>query len=829
MTLVNKQTINTRVEIAIRGPCNYSCPYCVASNNHETLSRFYLPQLSRLYEDLSSRFVVTCFECGASEPTIHPQFQDILEIVTRDGMASIPTNNSIDPARWIPADHPERMLVRAALHPQGEEDFEGFVRRLIFLKNTGVKSRVEFVAHPQRYEKLQYYQNYFEQIDISFIPVLFRGEYNGKKYPESYEPEELNFLGIKNQSWYQRLKPEMTIRDFKNIPCLAGFRSVYIGPEGNLRRCLYDPQILDVPYDKAVPCQVNHCGCGLLLEQLNTLDEEYWNHWRRLTGLELAEEDDRNVDEVVEEKKAIYWDLIKRYGKIGNNPVADNNSDLAACKDSSIEAVDERNENKIKRVSFHAIRKDQKPKVVLINPWSEDEEGVHWTPQYQQDYWRNPYIGLVELATYLESLGHPIKIIDCERDLLIEADGNPDWLLKFVEKRIRFLRPDVIGVTGMTYRYPQSYRILKTLGRLKDELKFKLILGGCHASGEPEMCLEDIPELDCIFVGFAEVGLKAFLNGASLDQVPGIIYKGNGQVKSNPKQFITDLDELPTAKWSMIDAGFYTHPNIRIHRSKTTPLRSLDTVCSRSCNRACNFCARNECKPIWRSVDNILEFIRHTQEKFGTNATIFQDSSLGNNPRFLYALCEGILAKGMQKNLIWTANMNAGQIDTEISKLMYRAGCRLVFVGFESGSDRMLKLMRKGTTVADNLQCAHILEQTGMPYWASFIIGYPGETEEDILATIRFVERINPTTGWANSFTPFPGSPVYDQLKQEGKIQVRSTEDWMNYSRTGWGNTHEGLFADMDPGRFENYRVILKNKFSSITERGLKRPLEFSA
>ena len=467
-------------------------------------------------------------------------------------------------------------------------------------------------------------------------------------------------------------------------------------------------------------------------------------------------------------------------------------------------------------------------KVVLINPWSKDEEGVRWSFEYQKAYWRNPYFGLIELASYLNKLGHPTKIIDCERDLLIEANGNPDLLLKFIECRIRSLHPDVIGVTGMTYRYPGTYRILKYLVRLQPVLKFKLILGGRHAYGEPEMCLEDTPELECVFYGLSEVGLKAYLEGKPLKEIPGIAYKSNGQIERNPNKYVNDLDELPWADWSLIDAPFYTHPNIRVHRSQTTPLRSLDTACSRGCIKACKFCTGTDGKPKWHSVDYILDFIAWTQKKYGTNATIFQDASLGNNQRFLIDLCEGLIKRNMHRNLIWTANMGAKQVDVQIVRLMYRAGCRLVFIGFESGSDRILKLMRKGCTAADNIACAKALEEAQMPYWASFIAGYPDETEDDILATVRLVDSINPTTGWANSFSPLPGSPIYEQLKREGRIIINSVDDWANYCRTGWGNTNLGLWADMPSERFQYYLDILQKRFREITRQGLERKLEFS-
>ena len=104
-----------------------------------------------------------------------------------------------------------------------------------------------------------------------------------------------------------------------------------------------------------------------------------------------------------------------------------------------------------------------------------------------------------------------------------------------------------------------------------------------------------------------------------------------------------------------------------------------------------------------------------------------------------------------------------------------------------------------------------------------------GETEEDVVATVRLVNAIHPTTGWANTFAPLPGSPIYRELKDAGRIAVHSIEDWVNYSRTGWGNTNQGPYAQMPAEKFESYRTILQSRFQAITQQGLKRKLEFSA
>ena len=300
----------------MRGPCNYSCFYCVAGNVSEKVSLHSLRKLREIYESLGS-FTVTSLECGGSEPTIHPQIRDILEICVGYGMVSVPINNSIPPEKWIPKTHPERVHVRAALHPQGERKLDLFLERLLRTRDTGATVRVVFVAHPERLGKIEEYRNYFANRQVAVEVAPFQGECRGKKYPDSYTQEERSVMHIDVAGWYHRLLPDMVVRDFSGIPCLAGFRSLYIGPDDRIRRCLYDPVILQSHYDRPMPCNVKYCGCGLLLKELNTLDNSFWSYWHNLAGMKPPPPSEpMNPEEQYQEKKAIYWSIMIRYGKL---------------------------------------------------------------------------------------------------------------------------------------------------------------------------------------------------------------------------------------------------------------------------------------------------------------------------------------------------------------------------------------------------------------------------------------------------------------------------------------------------------------------------------
>ncbi len=318
------QEMGNEVTIAVRGPCNYTCSYCVAKNYKESTSSYDLARLEEVYAACSG-LTITTLECGGSEPTIHPQIQDILEIALRYGPASIPTNNSLDPQRWLPRTNPQNMLVRAALHPQGEQKLDDFLERLLKVRASGADIRVVWVAHPERFDDLKRLKDYFGKHAIIMDVTAYQGEWNGRPYPLSYTPDERNLLGIGEDSyWYQRLAAETAVRDFSRIPCLAGCRSIYIAADGSLYRCLYDKTPLQSPLNKAAPCRVANCGCGLLLEELSTLgDPVFWDYWRKVAGRPpLNREDPRSAEERYQDYRAVYWELMRRFGKAEGPPSA---------------------------------------------------------------------------------------------------------------------------------------------------------------------------------------------------------------------------------------------------------------------------------------------------------------------------------------------------------------------------------------------------------------------------------------------------------------------------------------------------------------------------
>ncbi|MBL8705992.1 MAG: radical SAM protein [Rhodospirillales bacterium] len=319
------------VTIEVRNPCNYRCFYCVAEgHNNIPVQRMDLAKIEAIYQTVTEEVVVTALECGGGEPTVHPQFPELVRLASKYGVVSFPSNNSQDPKRWLPEETATRLMVRSSLHPEAEAKIERYVANARYLLDRGVKFTSLFIAHPTRVASIPRYRTLFAEAGIPFSPIPFIGEHEGKSYPHAHTDAEREIIGLEDgvRHWTHQIQPATNrIRNFRGIPCVAGHRSLYIAKDGTLRRCLYDGRPLQQRAAQSEPCRVKHCGCGLLLDKLNMVEDiEFYNTWAGMAGIEqmpadwmqdaAARKGHASIqDALAEEHAAMYEALMEAYGK----------------------------------------------------------------------------------------------------------------------------------------------------------------------------------------------------------------------------------------------------------------------------------------------------------------------------------------------------------------------------------------------------------------------------------------------------------------------------------------------------------------------------------
>jgi len=450
---------------------------------------------------------------------------------------------------------------------------------------------------------------------------------------------------------------------------------------------------------------------------------------------------------------------------------------------------------------------------MLIRPWNYHDEGVAEHDLSRE--WRNGPYNLLCLATQLKNAGIPFRLVDLE-PILVKVCGDDSKCLEYLAYEISSFRPDIIGFSFFSYQFLEVDRIVKYVKAVchTNRLEPVLIAGGIHASVEPRQTLNELG-FDYVFVGEADAEIVELGRGKVPENIPGIVTKHTTTIQKG--QPVEELNSLPFVDWSLCDYKFYSHLNSA--KISSRPVRTLDLSMSRGCLNRCGFCAYSALSKLrFYSPEYLVDNIAHMLSSYGIDSIYFIDSSVGNNRDVLEGFCKKFMQRNLQYSCEWYANMRADQIDESLLKLLWAAGCRSLFYGFESGSQRILDLMNKHCTVEQNVKAAEIHNRLGFLYHASMVLGYPGETEQDIKLTFDFLERTMPPFIGINWYVPLPGSRDYNRLKKNGKLQVQNPHEWR---RIGEVLTTGHVYANIEENHFRQLFSDAQTLVSRITAKDL--------
>jgi len=382
-----------------------------------------------------------------------------------------------------------------------------------------------------------------------------------------------------------------------------------------------------------------------------------------------------------------------------------------------------------------------KPKVALINPGTSSIYSVH-----------EP-LNLGFIAAYLEKNGIEVKIID-------QLAGDD------VKKEIQQYQPDIVGITATTPVVSVAYEIAdfcRQAGRLT-------VLGGVHASVLPE---EAIKHCDIVVGGEGEIAMLKIARG----EIKSGIVIG---------EYIKNLDEIPLPARHLMKMDFYIETRKRIpYNVHLTTLPRKARVGHLLTSRGCSYGQCIFCHNTWRrapyradSAEKIISEIKYLRKNYNVDALYYMDDEFLTDRERVIKLCRLILENGLE-NIRWAIATRVERVDEEILMLMKKAGCWLVNFGFESGSQRILNLLRKGNSVDQAKKAVQLCRKVGIIPHGTFIIGNPGETWEDIELTRRFITEndiISPLVGF---LTPYPGTEYWNMLKSKNLLPPKIEDiDW---------------------------------------------------
>lgn len=367
-----------------------------------------------------------------------------------------------------------------------------------------------------------------------------------------------------------------------------------------------------------------------------------------------------------------------------------------------------------------------------------------------------PY-NLTCLSGYLEKEGISNEIFDWR---LYET---PEELFR---SQLMKLKPAVVGITSTTFSMNNAARIVNIVKGV--DKRIVTVLGGCHASALPEETLTDYSDFDYLIHGEGEVALTNLVNAVKdnskdIENLEGLALRKNGGVIVNPRgKPIADLDSLPLPARHKIDVKKYA-PNPGTRNYMSLPTTGLSV--GRGCPYNCQFCY----KGVWgksirfRSQESVMSEIKECKEKYGINDFRFYDDVLTFPKWHIIDFAEKLIRDNIEINWSCWSRVNDVNYDTLVK--MKQAGCYHIKYGIEFGTEKALKLTKKGITLEQSRKAIEMTRNVGIECKGSFIFGIPGETEEDCRQTIQFALDISPDFATFYTYDCIPGSKFYEQMK----------------------------------------------------------------
>lgn len=370
-------------------------------------------------------------------------------------------------------------------------------------------------------------------------------------------------------------------------------------------------------------------------------------------------------------------------------------------------------------------------------------------------------LGIGYIAAVLKKEGHEVQILD----LTIE-----DVNYEVVKEIILYFNPDVIGISALSYMYVQVKWLAAYLKKITPST---IILGG-HLSNHNYDLVLNKTLVDICVIGEGEITVVDLLqNLNNLSAVKGIAYKTCTQIhKTADREVIEDLDTIPFPAYELFkNLDEYTRLDdvylSKRHVSKNKVHRKMAIEAGRGCPFSCNFCSRMYQRVRKRSIDNLLAEIKFLNEKYGIDTIWFQDELLFFNKNYIFEFCDRI--KDME--IGWYGNARITSVNKEILQKVKDNKCLEIAYGVESGSQEILKNMNKKITQNQILTTLTDTIKIGLPMDMGLILGYPGETEETIAETVRVLGTVGFPGLKFRYITPYPGSLLYKQCIESGKIK----------------------------------------------------------
>lgn len=376
-------------------------------------------------------------------------------------------------------------------------------------------------------------------------------------------------------------------------------------------------------------------------------------------------------------------------------------------------------------------------------------------------------------------IGYAAAVLMCRGHEVFLKDYQTEQTdFEYVENDIVTFCPDIIIISTTNATILSD---IEFMNRIREFHICEFIVKGAIFFDTPLSLLEtlDLKNINYLVGGEIDTVIgdlvDGIINNTSLENVPGIIYKQDGVFrKTDFATWCDNLDDIPFPARDLMKNELYPRPDTG------EPMATIQV--SRGCPAGCTYCLTpviSGKKVRKRSVENIFAEIEECYYKYGIRNFFFKADTFTIDSEWASALCDKIINSELHGKIEFTANSRVKPLDADLLVKLKKAGCFMLAVGFESGSDETLKKIKKGTTREDNLRAAKLIKKSGLPLFGFFMIGFPWETKQDIINTLEFIFEIDPDFIEVHIAMPYFGTQLYNQCEEYNTIKSAA-----------WGNDY---------------------------------------
>ena len=392
-----------------------------------------------------------------------------------------------------------------------------------------------------------------------------------------------------------------------------------------------------------------------------------------------------------------------------------------------------------------------------------------------------PPIGLAYIAAALREAGHEVSVVD-------GPGSAPRNFFQFKEVRVRGLtKEDIIKripkdseVIALGCMFTSNWVYVREI--VKDiRAQFpnvKLIMGGEHVTGFPELSLQQAP-LDAVVLGEGEEIVVRLLEHlekeAPLGELAGVAFRSSdGSIQVNPRyRRIKDIDSISWPAWDLFDIQQYNEVNQPHGASQGHFMPMLAT---RGCPFQCTFCTSpNMWTTEWiaRDYKNVVDEMQLYQKQYGTSDFQFEDLTAIVRRDWIISFCDEIVRRGMKVTFQMPSGTRSESIDGEVARKLKAAGCHEFAFAPESGDPQILKAIKKKVKLPAMYEAARNAMNAGINVGCFFIIGFPEDTYRSVLKTygamikcaLKGFTNVN-----LNAYSPQPNTESFQELQANGVI-----------------------------------------------------------